>query len=359
MKIIDRYIIREFAKLFVIICITFIALYLIVDFFEKIRMFLSNHASVEQMASYFIYSIPMIISLVLPSAVLLATLMAYGSFSKHNEITAMKANGISLYRISLPALIFAAVLAVFLFYFSELITPASIQKTENIIKIEVQKQQALGFFKQNEIWYRSENAIYNFKMFDVNKDTLRGVTINYLNPDFTLNMRIDAKSAKWNGDNWIFHNLLVTTFDSNNIPVLERSEEKIINIPEKPNDFKIIQKDAEKMGYFELRKYVKKIQAEGYDVTRYLVDLQGKIAFPLVTIILVFIGVFFSLRSERSGGVMQSVGIGIFIGFSYWIVHAFSMSLGRSGTLSPFIAAWAANILFISAALVLFNKART
>ncbi len=113
------------------------------------------------------------------------------------------------------------------------------------------------------------------------------------------------------------------------------------------------------MGYFELRKYVKKIQAEGYDVTRYLVDLQGKIAFPLVTIILVFIGVFFSLRSERSGGVMQSVGIGIFIGFSYWIVHAFSMSLGRSGTLSPFIAAWSANILFISVALVLFHKVRT
>ena len=123
-------------------------------------------------------------------------------------------------------------------------------------------------------------------------------------------------------------------FDNNNIPVLEWSKEKIINIPEKPNDFKIIQKDAEKMGYFELRKYVKKIQTEGYDVTRYLVDLQGKIAFPFVTIILVFIGVSFSLRSERSGGVMQSVGIGIFIGFSYWIVHAFSMSLGRSGNYS-------------------------
>jgi lipopolysaccharide export system permease protein len=311
------------------------------------------------MASYFFYSIPIIISIVLPFAVLLATLMSYGSLSKHNEITALKANGISLYRISFPVLIFAAVIAIFLFYFSELITPASIQKTENIIKFDVQKQQKLGFFKQNEIWYRSANAIYNFKIFDVNTNTLRGVTINYLNPDFTLNMRIDAKSAEWDNDHWIFHNLLITTFDSNNIPVLERAEEKIINIPERPDNFKIIQKDAEKMGYFELRKYVKKIQAEGYDVTRYLVDLQGKIAFPIVTIILVFIGVFFSLRSERSGGVMQSIGMGILIGASYWIIHAFSMSLGRSGTLSPFIAAWAANILFISAALVLFHKART
>ena len=135
--------------------------------------------------------------------------------------------------------------------------------------------------------------------------------------------------------------------------------EMCIRDREKPSDFKVMQKDAEKMGYFELRKYVKKIQSEGYDVTRYLVELQGKIAFPLITLILVFIAVPFSLRSERSGGVMQSAGIGIFIGFSYWIVHAFSMSLGRSGMLPVFLSAWAANILFSAAAAVLFYRVRT
>ena len=91
---------------------------------------------------------------------------------------------------------------------------------------------------------------------------------------------------------------------------------------------------------------LKKYSLEGYDVTKYLVELQGKIAFPMVILIMVFIAVPFSLRSERSGGVMQSIGIGIFIGFSYWIVHAFSMSLGRSEILPVFLAAWGANILF-------------
>jgi lipopolysaccharide export system permease protein len=120
----------------------------------------------------------MIISLIIPPAVLLATLMAYGSLSKFSEITAMKANGISLYRITFPALIFAAFMALVLFYFTELITPASIQKTEHIEKIDIQKQQTLGYFKQNELWYRGNDAIYNFKMFDVSNDTLRGITIN-------------------------------------------------------------------------------------------------------------------------------------------------------------------------------------
>lgn len=359
MKLLDKYILKEFLKFLIITVLSFIALFLIVDFFEKIRMFLSNKASIGQIASYFVYSIPMIISYVFPPAVLLTTLMTFSSLSKFNEITAMKANGINIYRISLPVIILAAIASVFLFYFSELITPASVQKTEHIVKVEVQKQKTLGFFKQNEIWYHGDNAIYNFKMFDVDKNIIRGVTINYLNPDFTLMTRIDAQRAEWKNDQWFFYNLLTTHFDDNKNPVLEWSKEKVINIPEKPSDFKVMQKDVEKMGYFELRKYVNKIRLEGYDVTKYRVDLHGKIAFPLVILIMVFIAVPFSLRSERSGGVMQSVGLGIFIGFSYWIVHAFSMSLGRSEILPAVLAAWGANILFAAVAAVLFYRVHT
>lgn len=360
MKIIDKYIIQEFCKLFATITITFIVLYLIVDFFNRSRMFLSNNATIEQMISYSVFSIPISISLTLPSAVLLATLMTYGSFSKFNEITAMKSNGISLYRISLPVLFFSVFIAVLLFFFSELITPASIQKTEHITKIEVQKRQTLGSFKQNELWYRSENAIYNFKLFDVNRNIIHGVIINYLNfDDFKLKKRIDAKKAVWKDDHWVFHDLLTTVFDENDIPTINREDKAIINLPEKPDDFKIIQKDADKMGFFELRKYTNKIQNEGYDVTRYKADLHGKIAFPFVTVILVFIGVFFSLRSERSGGVMQSIGMGIVIGFSYFFIHAYGISLGRSGMLPPILGAWVANIIFIIASFYLFRKART
>jgi lipopolysaccharide export system permease protein len=151
----------------------------------------------------------------------------------------------------------------------------------------------------------------------------------------------------------------LTQFDNKGTPVLEWFQEKIIPLPEKPNDFKIMQKDAEKMGFFDLWKYINKIQKEGYDATRYLVDLHGKLAFPLVTVILVLIGISFSTRSERQGGVMQSVGIGIIIGFSYWIVHAFSMSLGRSGILPSILSAWIANIIFLGAGTILFFRTKT
>lgn len=339
--------------------LSFIALFLIIDFFERVRMFLSNKASVVNMASYLFFSIPMIISYIIAPTVLLATLLTFSSLSKFSEITAMKANGINIYRMTLPILIFASFAAVFLFCFSELVTPAAVQKTKYIVKVEIQKQKNLGYFKKNEIWYRGDDAIYNFKMFDIDKNILRGVTINYLNPDYTLKGRVDAKTAEWKNGKWVFHNLLTISFDENDSPVLAWSKEKEIAIPETPADFKVMQKDVEKMGYFDLRKYVKKIQSEGYDVTKYLVDLDGKIAFPFVTLIMVLIAVPFSLRSERSGGVMQSIGVGIFIGFSYWIVHAFSMSLGKSEILPAMLAAWAANILFCAMGAYLFSKINT
>lgn len=359
MKLIDKYILKEFLRFFIITFISFIALFLIVDFFEKIRMFLSNQASVLQIVAYFVYSIPMIISYILSPSVLLATLMTFSAFSKYSEITALKANGMNLYRVILPIVIFASLASVFLFYFSELITPSSIQKKNHLVKIEIQKKQNMGYFKLDEIWYRGGNAIYNFKMFDIDNNILRGVTINYLNPDFTMKARIDAKEAQWKDNRWLFKNLLTTRFTQNSDPVLEWSQEKIIDLPEKPEDFKVMQKDVEKMGFFELRKYVQKIQSEGYDVTKYLVDLHGKIAFPFVVIIMVMIAVPFSLRSERSGGIMQSIGIGIFIGFSYWILHAFCMSLGRSEVLPAFLSAWSANILFSTAAAFLLHKMDT
>jgi lipopolysaccharide export system permease protein len=359
LRLLDRYILKEYVRFFLISGISLVSLYLIVDFFEKIRMFLSNHASSVQMASYFLFSIPMIISLMLPAAVLLATLITYSNLSKFSEIIAMKANGISLFRIACPVLIFSAIFGVILFYFSEIITPLSIQKTEYIIRTEVQKQKTFGSFKQNELWYRSDSAVYNFKIFDVTTNTLRGIVINYINHDYTLEKRIDAQSAEWINDQWIFYNLLLTHFDKTNTPILEWYKEKVIPLPEKLNDFKIMQKDAEKIGFFDLYNYINKIQSEGYDATRYLVNLHGKLAFPFVTIILVLIGISFSTRSERQGGIMQSLGIGIIIGFSYWIVHAFSMSLGRSGILPPILSAWIANIFFLGIGATLFFRTNT
>ncbi len=359
MKILDRYLTVEFSRnlLFIVLC--FIALFLIIDFFEKTRMFLSNHATFQQMAAHFLYRIPMILSQTLPAAVLLASLIVCGNLSRHNEITAMKANGISLYRLTLPVLSIAAAVCVLVFLLSEWVTPYTNERAEHIRLIEVQKQKSMGSFKQDQIWYRGQRGIYNFRLFDAQSSTLRGITIYHLDREMNLQMRLDAERGEWKEGRWIFHNILITRFERGEFPTMTNIASQTADIPETPDDFKVVQKDVETMGYAELRRYIQKLQAEGYDATRYIVDLHGKIAFSLVSLILAVIGISFSLHSERSGSIAQGIGAGLAIGFSYWLVFAFGMSLGRSGTLPPVAAAWFGNILFGCVSSVLLWRIKT
>lgn len=359
MKIVDRYLIHEYLRNLLFIALSFLLLFLIIDFFEKIRMFLSNHATFGQMGSYFLFMVPMIISQILPAAILLASLLTCGTLSRHSEITAMKANGISLYRIALPILAIAALTSMLIFFLSEWITPLTNDRAERIRLVEVQKQSSLGSFKQDQIWYRGEKGIYNFRLFDANTGTLQGITLHYLDRQMNLIMRMDAERGEWKEGRWLFHNVLVARFDSGSFPVLSKVKQQRVDLPEKPTDFQLIQKDVETMGYFELRRYIRKLQSEGYDATRYVVDLHGKMAFPLVSILLAVIGISFSLQSERSGGIARGIGAGLVIGFSYWLVYAFGMSLGRSGTLPPLIAAWFANILFTIVSVILVRRVKT
>ncbi|MBU3930866.1 MAG: LPS export ABC transporter permease LptG, partial [Proteobacteria bacterium] len=319
----------------------------------------SNRATFGQMASYFLFRIPMILSQMLPAAVLLASLMTFGYLSRHSEIVAMKANGISLYRASLPILTIAASTCLLVFLLNEWITPYTNERSEHIRLVEVQKRRSLGTFKQDQIWYRGQKGIYNIRLFDAQSNRLHGIAIYYLDQEMKLNMRLDAEWGEWHEGRWLFHNILLTRFPTGDFPTLEKMTRQVIDLPERPEDFKVVQKDVETMSYDELKRYIGKLQSEGYDATRYIVDLQGKIAFPLVSIILAVIGICFSLRSERSGGIAHGIGAGLVIGFSYWLVFAFGISLGKSGALPPLIAAWFGNILFGAASVWMLLRIRT
>ena len=359
MNTLDKYILKEFTTIFLLILAALTGLYIIADFFERVRMFLSNNATPGQIISYFLLNIPMILSQMIPVATLLGALLSFGLLSKNSEITAMKANGVSLYRISLPVIAVSIVICIVVFLVSEFVTPYTNQRVKHIKLVEIQKREQLGSFKQNQIWYRGKSGIYNFSMFDPLTNTLKGIRIYLFDRDMNLYERIDAKEAKWEKEQWVFKDLLVTTFPESEFPSLEKISSRVIDLSEEPSDFMTVQKETTEMSLVELHDFIRKTRSEGYDTIQYRTDMHGKIAFPLVSLILAVIGISFSMRSERSGGVAQSIGAGIIIGFSYWIVFAFAVSLGHAGTLPPVFAAWAANLIFGFAAFFLFLRVKT
>jgi len=358
MNILDRYLLKDYLRNMLLMTLIFLFLFLTIDFFERIRMFLSNNATTTQMFSYLLLQIPISLPQILPAVILISSLLTFGNLSRHSEIIAMKANGINLFRFALSAFVVSAIAAIAIFVFNEWITPYAYNRAEDIKYVEVQKRQRPGSFSNGRIWYRGERGIYHFRIFDADADAMKGITIYYLDRQMNLYQRLDAKSGGWKDGKWSFNYVMITRFGKGDFPTISRLKSTFADIPETPSDFKIVQKDAEAMGYSELRRYITKLKTEGYSATRYVVDLHGKIAFPLVGVIMFIIGFSFSLRSERSGGIALSIGTGLIIGFSYWIIFAFGISLGRSGTIPPVLAAWFANIVFGAGSLFLLSEVR-
>ncbi len=357
MNILDRYTAKEFLRYFLLILLSFVSLYLIIDFFEKIRMFISNRATLNQVLFFFLFSIPMTINQMLPVGMLLAALTSLRALTSRHEIVAMKACGISIYRMARPIILIAVLVCCIGFVVSEFVTPYTNQRANYIKLVEIQKQE-MGTFKRNQIWYRGKEGIYNFRVFDPRTNSLQGITIYYVDNKMHLLKRVDAEKGEWRGGRWTFYNVIITTFEPGVFPELQTLPFQVVALTETPENFQTAQRDAENMGYVELKRYIADLKAEGYDATSYITDLHAKVAFPLVNIIMVIIGLASTLRGEGRGKA-QGLATGITMGFSYWLVFAFSVSLGRAGVLPPILAAWSANLLFGLAAGFLFLRIRT
>jgi lipopolysaccharide export system permease protein len=346
MNILWRYICREFLKILFLSMSAFILIYLIVDFFARMDTFLEHRATSSLVFLYYLHQIPGIGFQILPLGVLMATLLSLGILSRNNEITAMKANGISLYRITFPLLLLGIVASGLCFIGNEFIVPFSNRQSDSILLTEILKKPRKTFIRNYKVWYRSRNAIYNFQVFNPQQDLLEGITLFEFDDDFKLLRRIDAKRALWKGDAWHFYDVTIRDFNKRRATQTIRFEEKVIPIPESPDVFKEEQRDTEEMGYYDLRGYIRKIKNGGYDATKYIVDLYAKLSFPFACAIMVFIGIPFSVKTARSGGVTLSLVMSIVIGFLYWIILNLSLSLGHSGWLPPQLSAFAPHALF-------------
>lgn len=355
MPILVRYISKEFLKTILLSLVAFVAIYLVVDIFQGIKMLMEYKPGLPLVARLYLLKIPRIISQVTPITVLLSTLMTLGLLSRNSEITAMKSSGISLYRIVFPILIMAVVVSLLSFLSNEFIVPHTNREATFIEKVRIKKRTQKVFFKQNKIWYRSENAIYNIQLFEPETNKLKGITIYYMGEGFRLSKRIEAKEATWDGSAWKLYDVREDIIVNGEITT-KSYKELPVKLPESPEDLKAEERSSEEMGFWELRDYIRKLRSEGYDSSRLAVDLHSKLSFPLTSLIMALLGIPFALKGGRSSGIAFGVGISVLIGLGYWMVMSFGLSLGRAEALPPLLSAWGANIMFGLAGILMMMK---
>jgi lipopolysaccharide export system permease protein len=343
----QRYVVREYLKAFWLTLSGLILIYVIVLFFQKMSIFIEHQASFVLIFEYLLYKIPEVtFQWTLPYAVLLATLLTLGMLSRHSEITAMKAGGVSLYRITFPFLLLAFIVSLFSFMGNEYVVPFTNQKVQYLLSVKVEKEQPSSFFKNYKIWYHSDHRILNIQLLDPGKKILNGFTLYQFDNHFRCTQRIDAREAKWVDGKWRLCNGAMRYFDESGSIQVTPFEEMEYSMPENWESFQTIERHSKEMSYTELRTYIQKIQAAGYDATRYLVDLYSRYSYPLLNLIMVLIAIPFALKTGRSGGVALSIGLSVMIGFAYGVTFYVFLSFGKSGVLPPLLSSWTPTLLF-------------
>ena len=346
-RILHRYVVREYLKAFCLSLASLVLIYTIVLFFQEVDFFVKHRAPLRLLLEYVFYRLPEVaFQWTLPYAVLLATLLTLSNLSRHSEITAMKAGGVSLYRISFPLVLIAFFLSLVSFIGNEYLVPHANQKVKYLTSIEVRKEKPSSSFKNYKIWYRSDQRIFNIQLLDAERKILKGVTLYQFNDRFRCVRRIDAREAIWVNGAWQFSDGMIRDFDESGSIHLTPFSRIELSLPENWKSFQEIERRSKEMSYSELRNYIQKIQAAGYDATRYLVDLYAKHSYPFLNLVMVLIGIPFALRTGRSGGVALSIGISVMIGFVYGVTFYTFLSFGKSGILPPFLSSCIPTALF-------------
>lgn len=346
-RTLHRYVIREFLKIFGLSLSSLILIYSVVLFFQKMNQFSKYNAPFHLIFAYLLYKTPEVtIQWTLPYAILLAILLTLGTFSRHSEITAMKAGGVSLYRITFPLVLIALLISFLSFLGNEYLVPITYHKTRYVLDVQVRKREPAGSFKNYKIWYRSDHRIMNIQLLDPHQKALNGFTLYQFDDHFQCTKRIDAREVKWVEGRWWFYDGTVRDFGEGGSTEIAPFEKIEFDLGEDWESLQRIGRSSGEMSYGELWTYIQNIRASGYDATRYLVDLYSKLSAPLLNLIMILIGIPFALKTSRSGGVTMSIGISVMIGFAYAVIFYIFISFGKSGVLSPFLSCWTPTLLF-------------
>lgn len=358
MKTLERYILTEFLSLLAISIASFIVLFVMVDVFENMDTLVRNSVPIVPSIKFFLYKIPFIISQVSPISVLLAVLLSLGILSGKGELTAVKAGGIRLLRAFIPLFAAGAVISLAMMLINESIAPVAMRKAEGIKMAWLSPGEISSFGKEG-LWTRTRDSIFNIREFDLKESVLNGVTAYVIEkPSFRIKRRIHSRRAVWKDNSWVAEKASVWDFPA--AGGVERSTVEGLGLEGlwDPEALAGVEDIRKVMGFSELRGYVKNLESEGYEASAYKTDLYGRLTFPFINLIMVFVGIPFALKTGRHGGIAAGVALSVVIGFSYWVVFAAAKSLGGAGVVPPLLAASFPDALFLAAGALMLGYVR-
>jgi LPS export ABC transporter permease LptF/LPS export ABC transporter permease LptG len=347
--LLDDYILRDFLMYLGMIVSSFLMLLLVFTLFELIGDILRNRISAILVGEYLLNVSPYFLYNVAPLSMLLAVLVTFGIMSRTNEITAVKATGISIYRVIVPVLVVAGSVAVALFFFDQFYLPHT-NRRQDALRNLIKGKPAQTYLLPDRKWIKGKGStIYYYRFFDADRDQFGNLSAFTYDPaTFQLTQRIYAARAHWENSlqKWICQQGWERQLRGAAINDYRTFEVATFpNVSEPPLYFKKEVKQFTEMNYQELKKYIHDLQQSGFEVVRLRVQLHRKFAYPLITFVMAVLAVPFALSAGRRGA-LTGVAIAVGIAVVYWTISGLSESMGNVSQLPPGLAAWAPDFFF-------------
>lgn len=361
--LIDVYLLQQFFYYFFVLLASFVLIFDAFTLFDLLGDIARNHVSTLTVLSYLKYLIPLMVYQLAPLATLVATLVSLAVLAKNNEVIALKASGISLYRLVLPLLLAGLLVSGGLFLLDDTFLPYANQR-QDALRNEIKGRPAQTYFEPARQWIFGENSkIYNYELFDPDRQLFGGLNVFELDPaTFQIRRRIFATRATWEPTEnlWILTGGWVRDFGSDG-HVVRYDPFKATTMPElteAPSYFRREVRQSFQMNWRQLGQYIASLGQAGFDTARLSVQWHKKFAFPLIAAIIVFLGAPFAfLVGTRGavGGLAVAVGIGVI----YWSAAALLEAMGSAGQLPPVLAAWGPDAIFAFLGLYFYLRMPT
>jgi len=347
--ILDDLVLRDFVFNFALIMGSLTVLSLILTIFELLGDILKNQVSPWVVGEYLLNVTPFFLYNTAQYGVLLSVLITLGLMQRSNEVTAMKATGISIYRIIVPVLVAAILVSAGLFLSDQLYLPRT-NKRQDALLNKIKGRPPQTYLNPSRKWIFGQNStIYYYQLFDSDRNQFGDLSVFQFQPNtFQLLGRIYANRAQWDPSlkRWVLAEGWERSFQGpaiNEYRTYDVSTFSSVNEP--PEYFKKEVKQSLEMNYEQLRRYIYDLQQSGFEVVKLKVQLQKKIAFPIVTFVMGVLAIPFAL-SPRKRGAVAGVATAIGIAVVYTVISGLFESMGNISSLPPVLAAWSPDVIF-------------
>jgi LPS export ABC transporter permease LptG/LPS export ABC transporter permease LptF len=353
-RILDEYVIREFLNTFILVLSGFVMLMLVFTFFELVGDILRNHIPLSTVGAYLVNLTPSMLYQIAPLAVLIATLVTFGVLNRNSELIAMKATGISLYRLVVPIVSIAAILAVSLFLFDEFYLPQANRRQEALRSI-IKGRPPQTFLHPEQKWIFGQphpgepGRIFYYQFFDPDRNEFANLSLFEFDPStFALSRRVFASRVFWDSatSTWRFQNGWQREIEGPNVTLYREFRQTTFSeIHEEPSYFKKESLQSQEMNFGQLDRYIRDLRQSGFDTMRLRVALWHKLAYPLIAVVMAMLAIPFALSMGRRGS-LTGIAVAIAVALAYWVVDGLFGAMGTVNYLPPPLAAWSSDILF-------------